>query len=216
MALPLLQIVLLFSHNFPNTFFSANYQDPTINAPGEYLQSSFFITFYENSTELHIPPNGTFVEVEVTSTQDAYLFYFSDNKWTKSCFDPIIISETSMFVELCHATQYAIFKLKIDSSTSSSTTDATIIAVVVVVLVIVIGGLTGALIYYRKKILVNFKDKQWLILLQKLRYNRTSEVEMSSLSMIKDVTVQHKLGAGNFGEVYKGEWKVNIRKRHLS
>ncbi len=46
--------------------------------------------------------------------------------------------------------------------------------------------------------------------MQKLRKNRGSEVEMSNLSTITDVIVQHKLGAGNFGEVYKGEWKVKI------
>jgi predicted Ser/Thr protein kinase len=40
---------------------------------------------------------------------------------------------------------------------------------------------------------------------------KEASLEMSvveTMHTIKEVTVKEKLGSGNFGEVYKGEWKV--------
>ena len=59
-------------------------------------------------------------------------------------------------VELCHATQYAIFNLKYSTDEA---TNITVIVVVIIVLVAVIGVLAGVFVYYRKKTKVN--ENSW-------------------------------------------------------
>ena len=111
--------------------------------------------------ETHFPPNGTFLEISTASPTTAHLYYFDmeTNKWTENCFVPELISPSSIRVELCHATQYAIFSIEIAGFSSvSSTTDVTVAVVVVVVLVIVIGMLTGALLYYRRRVCLTCVD----------------------------------------------------------
>lgn len=164
-----------------------------MNAPGVYQGTSFFITFYKNDTITHIPPPGTFLEFSLNST-DIYLYYY-DTEWTRNCADPVVTSPTSVRVELCHATQYALFHHTIDLPSSTKPADVTVIVVVVVVvLVVVIGGLIGGLVYYKKNI-------------RKVKRKSVS-IEMSMKNnFIKDVIVGTKLGNGNFGEVYKGDWK---------
>ena len=34
------------------------------------------------------------------------------------------------------------------------------------------------------------------------------ELDLVSLPILKDVSIKNMLGSGNFGEVYRGEWKV--------
>ena len=135
------------------------YRDPNLNSPGKFWGTSFFISFFENNIETHVPPSGTFLEISTQMTENAFLFYFDTNssQWIKNCIDPVKIND-GIRVELCHATQYAIFQLTFDvSSAPSSDSNTTIIVVIVVVLVVVISALGGVLVYYRKKI----KVKRW-------------------------------------------------------
>ena len=125
--------------------------------PGNFLGTSFFITFYENAIETHFPPLGTFLEISTEITENAFLYYFDTNssEWIRNCNDPVVIKNV-LRVELCHATQYAIFRLTFDvPSSSTQATNISVIVVVIVVLVVAIGGLAGALVYYRKKMKVH-------------------------------------------------------------
>ena len=171
------------------------YKDPTVEAPGQFEGTSFFISFYDaNNTITHIPPSGTFLEIS-TSATNSILYYFDtdSNQWTRNCADPVITSPSTLRIDLCHATQYALFDLEVSSS-QSKTTDITIIVVIIVVLVVVIGALAGLLVFYRRKI-------------KRGRKENNDVIELKSVNYLKDVSVGAKLGNGNFGEVYKGEWK---------
>ena len=141
--------VLLFLRG--SNILQVEYRDPSVDPPGNFLGTSFFITFYENSEVIHIPPPGTFLEISTNSTENGYLFYY-DNEWTRNCKDPEVTSAGTLRVELCHATQYAIFNLKFSSD---EPTNITVIVIVIVVLVAVIAVLAGAFVYYRKKVKVS-------------------------------------------------------------
>jgi hypothetical protein len=111
--------------------------------------------------ETHFPPPSTFLEIVINS-KEANLYYFDTetNQWTKNCINPSFPTSTTMLVELCHATQYAIFNLHLDSSLSSAT-DISIIVIIVIVLIVVIGSMGGALVYYRKKIKVTIVTRNF-------------------------------------------------------
>ena len=129
------------------------------------------------------------MEISTNITEQATLFYY-DSKWTQNCKDLEQIVEGTYRVELCHATQYAIFNLRYSTS---ETVNITVIVVIVIVLVAVIAVLSAAFIYYRRRV-------------KKMAQN----IEMKPIvhqNVIKDVKVGYRLGTGNFGDVYKGEWK---------
>ena len=136
------------------------YQDPATETFGTFLGSSFFISFYKDSKETHIPPPGTFLEIYSNITENTFLYYFDTdlNEWVRNCKDPIV-SQNILRVELCHATQYALFQLtfNVPSNSAPKSTDLTVVAVIVVVLVIVIGGLAAALVVYRRKLKVRLR-----------------------------------------------------------
>lgn len=140
-----------------------DYRDPNIDPPGVFDGTTFFMTFYENSVETHIPPTGTFLEIFTNSTQNAYLYYFDtvSNKWTKNCVDPSINNDKLIFT-LCHASQYAIFHMTFSSASSNKPADISVIVIIIVVLVVVIAGLGGAIVFYRKKVGMVLVGTNWV------------------------------------------------------
>lgn len=197
--------------------FIDHYVDPKkTNPPGEFEGTTFYVTFYVDTMESHIPPNGTYLDIIFqgdNTVSDLHLHYYDTEtkKWVQNCGKSTVLDSKTLRVWLCHASQYSVFNLNFSDgtdSTSSSPLNLSIVAGIVVALVVVIAGLLIGIIIYRKRAKEATKRPH--------KKSHDEDVEMVKIpheKVIKGVTIKDRLGGGNFGDVFRGDWRVeNISK----